>query len=358
MARADPAASRVLAEAVSGERIGAEEALLLLERADFMELGEAAGEVRRRRHGWFATFMVDRNINYTNVCVTACRFCAFYRPPSSPEAWTLSHDEVVRRVGEAVSMGATQVMIQGGHHPELRIEWYEELFSRVKAAYPQVTIHSLGPSEVVHISRISGLEVEETLRRLKQAGLDSLPGSGAEILVDRVRKLVSPLKESAGKWLEVMERAHSLGIRTTATMMMGHLETPGERVEHLARVREVQDRTGGFRAFIPWTYQPVRVLGGRKASGLSYLRLVATARLFLDNFEHIQGSWLTTGKDVGQASLHFGADDLGSVMLEENVVRAAGAGERSSVEELVRLIREAGFRPAQRDTEYRKIRVF
>ena len=354
----DPAASRLLAEAAAGTRLGADETTLVLEQADFLELAEVGGAIRRARYGDLATYLVDRNINYTNVCVTPCKFCAFYRAHNSSEGWTLSHDELLQRVGEAVECGGTQVMIQGGHNPDLQIEWYEQLFERIKAEYPDVAVHSLGPPEVIHIAEVSGLETHEVLGRLKASGLDSLPGAGAEILVDRVRKAVAPLKVSTGEWLDVMEAAHDQDIRTTATMMMGTVETVAERVEHLARVRDLQDRTGGFRAFISWPYQPTKRLKTDVASGYAYLRLLAASRIFLDNVDHIGGSWLTTGHDVGQMTLHFGADDLGSVMLEENVVRAAGTVVTASVDRLRHLIQSAGFRPAQRDTQYRIIKEF
>lgn len=352
---ADPAASRLLARAAAGERLSADETTLVLEQADFLELGEVGGAIRRDRFGDLATFLVDRNINYTNVCVTACKFCAFFRAQNSPEGWTLTHDELLKSVDEAVACGATQVMIQGGHNPDLEIEWYESLFSRIKSEHPDVAVHSLGPPEVIHIAQVSGIEMPDALSRLKAAGLDSLPGAGAEILVDRVRKAVAPLKISTDEWLDVMEAAHEQNIRTTATMMMGTVETAAERVEHMARLRDLQDRTGGFRAFISWPYQPTKRLKTDLASGYDYLRLLAASRIFLDNFDHIGGSWLTTGHDVGQMTLHFGADDLGSVMLEENVVKAAGTVVTASVDRLRHLIEGAGFRPAQRDTQYRII---
>lgn len=270
----------------------------------------------------------------------------------------LTHDEILSRIAESVGEGATQVMIQGGHHPDLNIAWFEDLFSRIKREHPAVAVHSLGPPEICHIAGASGLEIPETLTRLRTAGLDSLPGAGAEILVDRVRQRVSPRKITADQWLAVMEAAHELGIQSTGTMMMGSVETPAERIEHLLRLRDLQDRTGGFRAFIPWTYQPVKRLMSEVATGMAYLRLLAVARIFLDNVDHIQGSWLTTGDDVGQMTLHFGADDLGSVMLEENVVRAAGTNNSSSVQRLSHLIRAAGFSPVQRDTKYQAIREF
>jgi cyclic dehypoxanthinyl futalosine synthase len=352
----------LLDRAADGGRLSPEEALELYTDAPFHALGRAADAARRRRFAGtehIATYLIDRNINYTNVCVTACRFCAFYRAPKHAEGWTHSVDEIVRRADEAVALGATQVMLQGGHSPELGIEWYEQMLRAVKAAQPELAVHSFGASEVVHIARTSSLDFATVISRLKAAGLDSFAGAGAEILPLRPRTVIAPLKESGETWLEVMETAHGLGVESTATMMMGTGETNAERIEHLRMVRDVQDRTGGFRAFIPWTYQPENnhLKGETKATTLEYLRLVAVARLFLDNVAHLQGSWLTVGKDVGQLTLHLGADDLGSVMLEENVVSAAGARHRSNRKELIELIRSAGRVPAQRDTLYRHLVV-
>lgn len=352
----------VLARAADGGRITPDEALLLYTRAPFHALGQAADMARRRRFGDtadIATYIIERNINYTNVCVTACKFCAFYRAPRHPEGWTHSLEEILHRCGEAVELGATQIMLQGGHSPDLGIEWYEETFAAIKSAYPALTLHSLGGSEVVHIARTSGLDFRTVIERLHAAGLDSFAGAGAEILVDRARQAIAPLKESGRTWLEVMETAHELGVESTATFMMGTGESNAERIEHLRMIRDVQDRTGGFRSFIPWTYQPENnhLKGRTQATSLEYLRLVAVARLFFDNIVHLQGSWLTTGKDVGQLTLHMGADDLGSVMLEENVVSSAGARHRSNLHELIHLIRTADRVPAQRDTLYNHIRV-
>jgi cyclic dehypoxanthinyl futalosine synthase len=350
----------VLARAADGGRISPDEALALYTGAPLHALGRAADAVRRRRYpDGIATYLIDRNINYTNVCVTACRFCAFYRAPNHAEGWTHSVEEILRRCGEAVELGATQIMLQGGHSPDLGIEWYEQTFGAIKAAYPQLALHSLGGSEVVHIARVSALDFRTVIERLKVAGLDSFAGAGAEILVDRPRAAIAPLKERGGVWLQVMETAHELGVESTATFMMGTGETNAERIEHLRMIRDVQDRTGGFRSFIPWTYQPENnhLRGRTQASTVEYLRLVAVARLFLDNVRHLQGSWLTTGKAAGQLTLHFGADDLGSVMLEENVVSSAGARHRSNRLELIRLIRSAGRVPAQRDTLYRHLVV-
>jgi cyclic dehypoxanthinyl futalosine synthase len=352
--------SSVLDRAADGGRITPDEALLLYTQAPLHALGQAADAVRRRRYpDNIATYIIDRNINYTNVCVTACKFCAFYRAPKHEEGWTHSNEEILRRCGEAVDLGATQIMLQGGHSPELGIEWYEAIFAAIKAEYPQLTLHSLGASEVVHIGRTSNLDHAAVISRLKAAGLDSFAGAGAEILVERPRTAIAPLKEKGEVWLDVMEIAHGLGMESTATFMMGTGETNAERIEHLRMIRDVQDRTGGFRSFIPWTYQPENnhLKGRTQATSLEYLRMVAVARLFFDNVNHVQGSWLTTGKDIGQLTLHFGADDLGSIMLEENVVSSAGARHRSNRTELIELIRGAGRIPAQRDTLYRHIAV-
>ena len=352
----------ILDRAADGGRISPEEALTLYTDAPLHALGRAADVVRRRRFGdqaGIATYLIDRNINYTNVCVTACKFCAFYRAPKHAEGWTHPLEEILRRCGEAVDLGATQIMLQGGHSPDLGIEWYEETFSAIRAAYPQLALHSLGGSEVVHISRTSGLSFEEVIRRLHAAGLDSFAGAGAEILVDRQRQVIAPLKESGAVWLEVMETAHRLGVESTATFMMGTGETNFERIEHLRLIRDVQDRTGGFRSFIPWTYQPENnhLKGRTLATPLEYLRLLAVARLFFDNIAHLQVSQLTLGKEVGQLGLHYGADDLGSVMLEENVVSSAGARHQWNLAELIHLIRSADRIPAQRDTLYNLLRV-
>ncbi len=352
----------ILDRAADGGRLTPDEALTLYVDAPLHALGRAADVVRRRRFGEqadIATYLIDRNINYTNVCVTACKFCAFYRAPKHAEGWTHSLEEILRRCGEAVDLGATQILLQGGHNPDLGIEWYEQTFSAIRAAYPQLALHSLGGSEVVHISRVSGLSFEEVIRRLRAAGLDSFAGAGAEILVDRQRQVIAPLKESGAVWLEVMETAHGLGVESTATFMMGTGETNAERIEHLRLIRDVQDRTGGFRSFIPWTYQPENnhLKGRTLATPLEYLRLLAVARLFFDNIAHLQVSQLTLGKEVGQLGLHYGADDLGSVMLEENVVSSAGAKHSWNLAELIHLIRSADRVPAQRDTLYNHLRV-
>jgi cyclic dehypoxanthinyl futalosine synthase len=354
------AMSELLSRAADGGRISPDEALHLYTEAPLHALGEAADAVRRRRYpDNVATYIIDRNINYTNVCVTACKFCAFYRAPGHAEGWTHPLEEILRRCGEAVDLGATQIMLQGGHSPEIGIEWYEATFAAIKRDYPTLTLHSLGASEVVHISRTSKIDYAEVISRLKASGLDSFAGAGAEILVARPRTAIAPLKEPGEVWLEVMETAHRIGLESTATFMMGTGETNAERIEHLRMIRDVQDRTGGFRSFIPWTYQAENnhLKGRTQATSLEYLRMIAVARLFFDNVNHLQGSWLTTGKDIGQLTLHYGADDLGSVMLEENVVSSAGARHRSNRSELIELIRGAGRIPAQRDTLYNHLLV-
>jgi cyclic dehypoxanthinyl futalosine synthase len=370
-----PVISDILQRAADGGRISAEEALLLYTDAPFHPLGEAADTVRRRRYpDNIVTYLIDRNINYTNVCVTACKFCAFYRAPKHAEGWTHGTEEILHRCQEAVDLGATQVMLQGGHHPEYGVEYYEQLFSAVKQAFPTLVIHSIGPSEVLHMAKVSGVSIEEAILRIKAAGLASIAGAGAEMLPDRPRKAIAPLKESGERWLEVMTQAHRLGVSSTATMMMGTGETNAERIEHLRMIRDVQDKAvangysvsadlegtvGGFRSFIPWTYQPENnhLKGRTQATSLEYLRIVAVARLFFDNIAHLQSSWLTTGKDVGQVSLHLGVDDLGSIMLEENVISSAGARHRSRLTELVQMIRDSDRIPAQRDTQYRHLQV-
>jgi cyclic dehypoxanthinyl futalosine synthase len=350
----------ILQRAAEGGRISPEEALLLYTEAPLHALGEAADTVRRRRYpDNIVTYIIDRNINYTNVCVTACKFCAFYRAPKHAEGWSHSMEEILRRCGEAVELGATQVMLQGGHHPEYGVDYYETLFSTVKQAYPDLVIHSIGPSEVLHMAKVSGVSISEAVTRIKAAGLDSIAGAGAEMLPARPRTAIAPLKESGERWLEVMEVAHGIGVESTATMMMGTGETNAERIEHIRMIRDVQDRTGGFRSFIPWTYQPENnhLKGRTQATSMEYLRFIAVARLFFDNVAHLQASWLTTGKDVGQLALHMGVDDLGSIMLEENVISSAGAKHRSNLHELVWMIRSADRIPAQRDTLYRHLAV-
>jgi cyclic dehypoxanthinyl futalosine synthase len=351
-----------LDRAADGGRISEEEALELYRHAPLHSLGRAADAARRKRYAGtadIATYIIERNINYTNVCVTACKFCAFYAPPKSEKGWSRELDDILRRCAETVALGGTQIMFQGGHHPDYGVEYYERAFTAIKAEYPQLVIHSLGASEVQHMANVSGVSIEAAISRIKAAGLDSFAGAGAELLPERPRKAIAPLKESGEQWLEIMETAHGLGLESTSTMLMGTGETNAERIRHIAMIREVQDRTGGFRAFIPYTYQPENnhLKGRTQATTIEYIRMIAIARLFLHNVAHIQGSWLTVGKEAGQLTLHYGADDLGSVMLEENVVSSAGARHRSNRTELIHLIRTADRIPAQRDTLYHHLVV-
>ena len=335
------------------ERIGSDEAMLLFQKATLLDLAEAADTVRAVKHpDGRATFQIDRNINYTNICRNECSFCAFYRPKGHAEAYVLSQEEINDKVEETIRLSGTQVMIQGGINPDLNLDYYTNMFRGIKERFT-IRIHSLSPPEIVHLSESSGLSIADTLKELVSAGLDSLPGGGAEILVDSVRQRISPKKISSSRWLEVMEEAHKLGMKTTATMMIGTVETIEDRISHLLKIRDLQDTTGGFLSFIPWTFQPGNTaLGGRAISSLEYLRTLSLSRLFLDNFENVQGSWVTQGKDVGQICLSFGANDLGSIMIEENVVKAAGVSHRMTIEDMVDLIRRTGRTPALRDTEF------
>ncbi len=349
------AATEIIARLEAGGRLGEEEAVALLAGRDLLAVGAAAGAARRRRvPGDRVTYVVDRNINYTNICITGCDFCAFHRPPGSPEGYLLSLEEIFTKIEETLALGGTGIMMQGGLHPRLDIDYYCDLLSRIKERFPEITIHSFSPPEIHHVAKVSGLEVPEVLMRMRDAGLDSLPGGGAEILADGVRRRMSPRKIDSDTWLAVMEAAHGAGLKTTATMMFGGIESLADRVEHLRRLRELQDRTGGFRAFIPWTLQDenTRMQGEAGSSGIDYLVTLAVSRLYLDNFDNIQASWVTQGLKLAQVALAFGANDLGSTMIEENVVAAAGVSYRVSREELERAIAAAGFRPAQRRHDY------
>jgi cyclic dehypoxanthinyl futalosine synthase len=337
-----------------GQALAKEQALWLLTQADLLDLGRLADVVRRRKHpDNRVSFVVDRNVNYSNVCESKCKFCAFYCDAASDKAYLLEYEEIFAKVQELAERGGTQLLMQGGLHPELKIDWFEELFRQLRQKFPQVQIHSLSAAEICHIAKISGLTMEEALKRLQTAGLKSLPGAGAEVLVDEVRQRISPNKIGWQQWGEVMEAAHALGMRSTATMMFGSCETPADIVEHLLRIREIQARTGGFTAFIPWTFQPTNTeLGGKTASGVEYLKVLALSRIMLDNIDNIQASWVTQGARMAQVALFFGANDLGGTMLEENVVAAAGISFRISQEEIIDLARRAGFIPVRRTTEY------
>ncbi len=350
--------NRILDKSIE-KRISLDEAALLFQDADLLDLAKAADNVCRKKHpDGVATFQIDRNINYTNICRNECSFCAFYRAKDHPEAYVLTQEEIDKKVAETIELSGTQVMLQGGINPDLKIDYYTNMFKEIKKKFT-IRIHSLSPPEIVYLSESSGLSIADTLKELADAGLDSLPGGGAEILVDAVRQRISPKKIDSGKWLEVMEEAHKLGMKTTATMMIGTVETIMDRIEHLQKIRDLQDGTGGFLSFIPWTFQPGNTaLGGKSISSLEYLRTLSLSRLFLDNFQNVQGSWVTQGKDIGQVCLSFGANDLGSIMIEENVVKAAGVSHKITVEEMVDLIKKAGKTPALRDTEFKILRVY
>jgi cyclic dehypoxanthinyl futalosine synthase len=338
------------------QRISRDEALFLYEKADLLTLGALADKVRRLIHPEpVVTYVIDRNINYTNICISGCKFCAYYRAPEDKEGYVLSKGELAQKIEETKALGGTQILLQGGLHPDLPLSFYEDMLSFIKTGF-DIHCHAFSPPEIIHLARLSGLSVNEVLSRLKAAGLDSIPGGGAEILSDRVRNIISPRKASTDEWLGVMEAAHGLGIRTTATMMFGHVETLEERIVHLMRIRELQDRTGGFTAFIPWPFQPRNTaLNVRAATAHEYLKLLALSRIVLDNFPNLQASWVTQGPKVAQIALFFGANDFGSTMIEENVVAAAGVTHRLSEDEIKRIITEAGFLPRQRLMDYRFI---
>jgi len=339
----------------NGGRVNGSEALSLYREAPTALLGQLADSIRARKHPErVVTYIIDRNVNYTNVCVARCAFCAFYRPVGSPEGYVLGFDDLFRKIDETIAVGGVQLLLQGGHNPDLPIEWYEDLFRAIKQRYPEFRLHALSPPEVIHLSRLSQQPVPAVLDRLIAAGMDSVPGGGAEILVDRVRRMLHCYgKASADEWLDVMRHAHKKGLRTTATMMYGTVETDEERIEHLMRLRELQDETGGFTAFIAWSYQPDHTeLAGSEATGVDYLRTLALSRIVLDNFPSLQASWVTQGGKVGQLSLAYGANDMGSVMIEENVVRAAGASYCMDEAEIVRNIEDAGFAAKRRNMHY------
>jgi cyclic dehypoxanthinyl futalosine synthase len=343
----------IVAKVEEGRRLTREEGVALLREGELLELGALADAVRQRLHPeGVVSYIIDRNINYTNVCVAQCAFCAFYRDLPSREGYLLEKRELAQKIEETLALGGNQILLQGGLHPDLGIEYYEELFRWIKASYP-IWIHGLSPAEVKHICRMSSLTTEECLRRLVAAGLDSIPGGGAEVLSDRVRSVIGIAKGTTAEWLEVMEVAHGLGLRTTATMMFGHAETLEERVDHLLHLRDLQDRTSGFTAFIAWTFQPANTaMAGEELSSFQYLRTLAVSRVVLDNFANVQASWVTQGPKIGQVSLRFGANDFGSLMIEENVVSAAGAHFRLTEAEIARAIQDAGFIPKRRTMHY------
>jgi cyclic dehypoxanthinyl futalosine synthase len=348
--------SELLDKAVSGARLSQDDAVQLFYCDDLLALGMAADAVRRKFHpNSSVTYIIDRNINYTNVCNVECSFCAFYRAPKEQDVYLHAYEVLDKKIEETLALGGTGILMQGGLHPELKIDWYEALLRHIKSKYP-IWIHGLSPPEIVNICKVSHLPLSTIMERLIAAGLDSLPGGGAEILVDRVRNIISPRKCTSSEWLAVHEEAHRQKLRSSATMMFGHMERLEERAEHLQKLRDLQDRTGGFMSFICWTFQPENtLLQCETATGADFLKTLAISRLFLDNIENVQSSWLTQGLKLGQVALRFGANDMGSVMIEENVVSAAGANFRATEEDLRRLIQDAGFRPLKRDTIYRII---
>ena len=352
---------RIIEKAVQGTRLSVEETILLFQ-ADLLSLGKAATAIRNRLHpDNVVTFIIDRNVSYTNACFIDCDFCAFYRRPRDPEAYTLSMEQILQKVQELVDIGVTQVLIQGGVNPELGLDFYINMIKTVHEKFPQVHIHSLSVVEIDFIAKKEKMPLKDVLIQLKEAGLNSIPGGGAEILVERVRDLISPKKIDSGGWLNFHKVAHEVGLRTTATMVFGHLETIEERVLHMERLRAVQDETGGFRAFIPWTLSPhgtPRMSQFEPAGGADYLKTLAISRLFLDNIQNIQSGWLTEGLKMGQVGLSFGANDIGGTLIEDKVLEPTGIEVKTKPEDLIRLIKEAGYIPAQRNTNYEILRTF
>jgi cyclic dehypoxanthinyl futalosine synthase len=354
---ATSALDAVYDRAAAGDRLTAEEATRLLRDGDLLTLGALATAARDRRHpGRIVTYICDRNVNYSNVCVTYCSFCAFYRAPGHSEGYVQTYEQIAARLEELRAQGGRQVLLQGGHHPDLPFSWYEGLLRHLRERFPEINVHGFSPPEIHHFSQTFRMPVADVIARLREAGLGSIPGGGGEILVERVRRVIAPLKASTDEWLGVMREAHRQGLRSSATMMYGHVETLEERVEHLARLRDLQDETGGFTAFVCWPFQRPHTNLARKVERTSgahdYLRTLAVARLFLDGFDHLQSSWVTQGPKVGQMALEFGADDMGGTMMEENVVSAAGTTYRLPPDEMEALIRDAGYEPRRRTTFY------
>ncbi len=351
----DSNVATILAKSVAGERITADECLQLFQCKNLTQLGTAAAQVTSRLHPEsYRTYNIDRNINYTNICTAVCDFCAFYRTPRSPEGYVLPREELLKKVRETVELGGNQILLQGGLHPSFKLDWYEEMLREIKQHFPQVNIHGFSPPEIYHFTKVNKLSLEEVLGRLKSAGLGSLPGGGGEILVDRVRKEITRGKVLSDDWLNVMRVWQSLGGIGSATMMFGHVETLEERVEHLVRLRDLQDETGVFKAFICWTFQPehTELAHLPKLGAFSYLHTQAISRLFLDNIPNIQSSWVTQGLKIGQLALQFGANDMGSLMIEENVVAEAGTVHFLTLDQIRNAIAELGYVPRQRDVFY------
>jgi len=350
--------THTLEKAVAGERLTPAEGLQLLESPDLLAIGAAAEAVTRRLHpGPYRTYNIDRNINYTNACTAVCDFCAFYRPPKHPEVYVLTREVLHQKIAETIELGGDQILLQGGLHPNLPLEWYEELLADLRSNFPSINIHGFSPPEIHHFSKLSKLPLKTVLQRLKAAGLGSLPGGGGEILVDRVRSAITRGKVMTEDWLNVHRVWHELGGRSSATMMFGHIETLAERIEHLERLRQLQDETGGLTAFICWTFQPehTEMANIPPAGAFEYLKTQAVARLYLDNVANIQSSWVTQGEKTGQIALFFGANDMGSLMIEENVVSSAGTVHHLTLDSIRRCIREAGYLPRQRNVFYQFI---
>lgn len=350
----------ILDKALAGERISFEETVRLYESDEIEKMGHVANQIMLKWHPEpITTFVIGRNVNYTNVCDTYCKFCAFYRPPGHEEGYVLPDEVVFQKIQETLDVGGTEILMQGGTNPNLPLSYYTDLLKGIKARFPQIHMHSFSPAEIWKIVEVSGLPLEEVLKQLKEAGLDSVPGGGAEILDDRIRKKISRLKGSWVQWMDCMKAANRVGLHTTATMVIGFGETLEERAMHLMRVRDAQDETNGFLAFISWTYQPDNTnLGGEKTPPEEYLKNVAISRIVLDNIPNFQSSWVTMGPEIGKKSLSFGCNDFGSTMIEENVVSAAGATHKVNTSSILSLIREAGKMPAQRNTKYEIIRMF
>lgn len=347
--------AKILEKAVAGERLTPDQGLELTKCNDLATLGAAANAVTRRLHPEnYRTYNIDRNINYTNICTAVCDFCAFYRGPKHEEGYVLERSELLEKIGETVALGGDQILLQGGLHPKYKLDWYEEMLSDIKTKYPQLNVHGFSPPEIYHFTKVNNCSLEEVLSRLKAAGLGSLPGGGAEILVDRVRSEITRGKVMTDDWLDVMRVWHQLGGRSSATMMFGHVETLEERIEHLERLRQLQDETGGFTAFICWTFQPdnTEMSEVSPAGSFEYLKMQAIARLYLDNISNIQSSWVTQGLKVGQLSLVYGANDMGSLMIEENVVAEAGTVHYLTLDQMRAAISELGFEPRQRNVHY------
>lgn len=360
----DPSIENLQGKILDGKRITPEETLQLYRTCSLEELGALAHERRNQKKALsynqkgneIITYIIDRNINYTNICNVYCKFCAFYRVEGDSDAYVLSHETIGKKIEETIALGGTQILMQGGHHPKLGIDFYLELLSFIKTNYPKINIHAFSPPEFNHFSDVFHMPIRDIISKFKEAGLGSIPGGGGEILVDRVRERISPLKCNSEEWLNVMRIGHELGLKTSATMMFGHVETIEERIQHLHRLRQLQDETGGFTAFICWTFQHENTkLKAEPVGSFEYLKMQALARIFLDNFENIQSSWVTQGPKIGQIALQYGANDLGSIMIEENVVSQAGTSFRMNVKEMHRLITELGYQPRQRDNWYQLV---